>query len=98
MSVTAAAGRAARRAAAKPAAASRANRVRVIECTDVPRALPPGNNAISGAWDARAESEPGDVLDLVAHQIAHPLGAVAQEAQQAGVDEIGEQDRVARVD
>src|ERR1700716_2185576 len=67
-------------------------------------------NAVSGAMEARGlkrptaaangrrqrpPSLPGQMLDLVAHEVADPLAAVAQKAQQPGIDEVSEQDAVA---
>src|SRR5215468_3517012 len=44
-----------------------------------------------------AASSSGDLTRLVAQEIADPLAAVAQIAHRPRVDEIGEQDAVARV-
>src|ERR1700704_4864438 len=62
-------------------------------------------NAVSSAREARgsaatagataAPSLPGQMLDLVAHEVADTFAAIAQEAQQPGIDEVGEQDAVA---
>src|SRR5262245_57093814 len=45
-----------------------------------------------------AASLPGDLPHLVEHEVADPLAAVAQKPHRSGIDEIGEQDAVARFD
>src|SRR4051794_29004052 len=55
------------------------------------RVLPSGGRSMFGVSSVRP------MPHLVENEIADPLAAIAQEAQRAGVDEIGEQNAVPRL-